>query len=66
MKDFILLALLSACLTVSVGLPVGLIVAKITSLDSLVVENIGIVKSAFVAWFLSIVILASVGNKWER
>ena len=63
MKDFILLALLSACLAVLVGLPVGLIVAKIAGLDSLVVENIGIVKSAFVAWFLSVIVLASAGNK---
>lgn len=63
MKDFILLALLLACLAVLVGLPVGLIAAKIAGCDTLVVENIALVKVAFVAWFLSIIIVASAGNK---
>ena len=63
MKDFLLCMLLLACLIVLVGLPIGLIAVKIAGCDSLVVENIGIVKAAFVAWFLSIVIVASIGNK---
>ena len=63
MKDFLLCMLLLACLIVLVGLPIGLIAVKIAGCDSLVVENIGIVKAAFVAWFLSIIIVASAGNK---
>jgi len=63
MKDFTLCALLLACLAVLVGLPVGLIVAKLASCDNIVVENIMIVKVAFVAWSLSIVIVATAGNK---
>ncbi len=63
MRDFVLCALLLACLAVLVGLPVGLIVAKIAGCDSIVIANIGIVKATFVAWFLSVIIVASVGNK---
>ena len=62
MKNFLLCVLL-ACLTVLVGLPVGLIAVKIASCDHLVVENIGMVKAAFVAWFVSIIIVATAGNK---
>jgi len=63
MRDFVLCALLLACLAVLVGLPIGLIAAKLAGCDNIVVENICLVKATFVAWFLSIVILASVGNK---
>lgn len=63
MKNFLLCALLLACLAVLVGLPVGLIVAKLAGCDSLVVENIMVVKAAFVAWFLSIIVVATAGNK---
>ena len=63
MKGFLLCMLLLACLIVLVGLPIGLIAVKIARCDSLVVENIVLVKAAFVAWFLSIVILATAGNK---
>jgi len=63
MKDFTLCALLLACLAVLVGLPVGLIAAKLAGCDSLVVENIMVVKAAFVAWFVSIVIVSTAGNK---
>lgn len=63
MENFLLCALLLACLAVLVALPIGLIVAKLAGCDSVVIANIGLVKAAFVAWFLSIVIVASVGNK---
>jgi len=62
MRDFALCALLLACLAVLVGLPVGLIATKLAGCDSLV-ENIMVIKAAFVLWFLSIVILATAGNK---
>ena len=63
MKDFLLCMLLLVCLVVLVGLPVGLIAVKIASCDHLVVENIAMVKAAFVAWFVSIIIVATAGNK---
>ena len=63
MKDFLLCMLLLVCLAVLVGLPFGLIAVKIAGCDSLVVENIALVKAAFVAWFVSIIIVASAGNK---
>jgi len=63
MKDFILCILLLACLAVLVGLPIGLIVTKLAGCDSIVIANIGLVKAAFVLWFLSIVVLATAGNK---
>lgn len=63
MKDFLLCMLLLVCLAVLVGLPICLIATKLAGCDHLVVENIGMVKAAFVAWFLSIVIVASIGNK---
>lgn len=62
-KDFLLCMLLLACLLVLVGLPICLIAIKIAGTDHIVTENIAIVKSAFVAWFLSIVIVASIGNR---
>lgn len=63
MKDFLLCGVLLVCLTVLVGLPVGLIAAKITGNENMLIEYISFVKAAFVAWFLSIIVLASVGNK---
>ena len=63
MKDFILCVLLLACLAVLVGLPVGLIVAKIAGFYHVVTENIMPVKAAFMAWFLSVIIVASAGNE---
>ena len=61
MKDFLLCGALLACLAVAFGLPVGLIIAGYDSI--VVVENIMLVKAAFVAWFLSIIVLATAGNK---
>ena len=61
MKDFLLCGALLMCLAVAFGLPVGLIIVGYDSI--VVVENIMLVKAAFVAWFLSIIILASAGNK---
>jgi len=63
MKDFLLCALLLACLAVLVGLPIGLIVAKLAGCDNLIIENIMVVKAAFAIWFVSIVVLATTGNK---
>lgn len=63
MNDFLLCVLLLACLIVLICLPAGLIAIKIAGCDSLVVENIMLAKAAFVAWFLSIVIVASIGNE---
>jgi len=63
MKDFLLCILLLACLAVLVGLPIGLIVAKLAGCDNLIIENIMVVKAAFVAWFVSIVIVSTAGNK---
>ena len=63
MRDFLLCGALLMCLAVAFGLPVGLIAAKIAGYDSIVVENILLVKAAFVAWFLSVIIIASAGNK---
>ena len=63
MKDIVLCALLLVCLAVLIGLPVGLIVTKLTGCDHLVIENIMLVKAAFVAWFVSIVIVSTAGNK---
>ena len=63
--DYSFLAMLGllVCLAVAFGLPVGLIAVKIAGYDSIVVENILLVKAAFVAWFLSIIVIASAGNK---
>ena len=63
MRDFLLCCALLMCLAVAFGLPVGLIAVKIAGYDSIVVENILLVKAAFVAWFLSVIIIASAGNK---
>jgi len=64
MKDFTLCALLLACLAVLVGLPVLLTVATVSlEVSSMLAQNMGILKAAFVAWFLSIVIVATAGNK---
>ena len=63
MRDFLLCGALLACVAVAFGLPVGLIAVKIAGYDSIVVENIMLVKAAFVAWFLSVIIIASAGNK---
>ena len=61
--SFLVMLGLLVCLTVLVGLPVGLIAAKIAGYDSVVVENIALLRAAFVAWFLSVIIIASAGNK---
>ena len=61
--SFLVMLGLLVCLTVLVGLPVGLIAAKIAGYDSIVVENIALLRAAFVAWFLSVIIIASAGNK---
>jgi len=64
MKDFTLCALLLACLAVLVGLPVLLTVATVSlEVSSMLAQNMGTLKAAFVAWFLSIVIVATAGNK---
>jgi len=64
MKDFTLCTLLLACLTVLVGLPVLLVVSAINrDVSIMLAQNIYLVKAAFVAWFLSIVIVATAGNK---
>jgi len=64
MKDFTLCALLLACLAVLVGLPVLLAVAAVNQdVSSMLVQNMGILKAAFVAWFVSIVIVSTAGNK---
>jgi len=64
MKDFLLCALLLACLAVLVGLPVLLAVAAVNrEVGSMLAQNMGILKAAFVAWFVSIVIVSTAGNK---
>ena len=64
MKDFILCALLLACLAVLVGLPVLLAVSAVNQdVSIMLVQNMGILKATFAAWFLSVIIVASASNK---
>ena len=64
MRDFILCLLLLACLAVLIGLPVVLIAATVSQdVSSALAENIMLVKGTFAAWFVSVIIVSTAGNK---